>query len=339
MQGVSNALSLYLFSPPSALSLRRHTLLYILYTPTRNPGKKVWLDVPAQCQTDSAHPTTDCPVVFCFHGFGGNASKYAEQAGPALHEHGMIGIYPQGDAPPGSTHPGWNDGQGVMDWHGNLQCPWNDTAGPPWCTKDMNDLNFTAEIATAIESLGGTGHKFSYGVSNGADHSERIAANSVVAFDALPFMGIAANSGGLMATPPRAGPGPWNWNYLNPGRPVAQLAFHGTNDTVIPYNGGPKFGNATFVSMSEPESDKTWAVHNGCSMKMSETTVPAIIAGGAASTAILHKYEDCPPTAPVGWYEVVNGHHGAALMLNGKELIYAAVEFFAMVNHALVRKA
>lgn len=145
----------------------------------------------------------------------------------------------------------------------------------------MNDLNFTSRIVRSIAARGAAGHKYSYGVSNGADHSQRIAASAVVAYDALPFSAIAANSAQLMATPARAGPGPYNWNSLNSGRPVAQLAFHGTNDSTIAYEGGPKFGNTTFILMSEPESNKAWAVHNGCKSTISNTTVTAVIKGGA----------------------------------------------------------
>jgi len=303
----------------------------------RSSACNVLLDVPSGCQTSKVHPKTRCPVVFCFHGFGGSSNEMCDQCSSLLHENSMIGIYPQGDSAGtrnGHPVPGWNDGQEVENiWR--LKCPWNDTIGPPWCQKDMNDLNFTSRIVRSIAARGAAGHKYSYGVSNGADHSQRIAASAVVAYDALPFSAIAANSAQLMATPARAGPGPYNWNSLNSGRPVAQLAFHGTNDSTIAYEGGPKFGNTTFILMSEPESNKAWAVHNGCKSTISNTTVTAVIKGGALSTAIHHSFEECPSEAPVEWYEVKGGAHGAAADLNGKPLFQAAISFFQKVERAL----
>ena len=111
--------------------------------------------------------------------------------------------------------------------------------------------------------------------------------------------------------------------------------FKGTNDSTISYEGGPKFGNTTFILMSEPESDATWAVHNGCGATISNTTVSAVIKGGLLSSAIHHQFDGCPAAAPVEWYEVKGGAHGAAGELNGKPLFNAAVDFFINVEHAL----
>merc|ERR1711934_1192963 len=91
-----------------------------------------------------------------------------------------------------------------------------------------------------------------------------------------------------MAQPPRSGPAPYNYNQPTPkpnqklsgrpgdGRMIAQQAHHGDADPTIPYQGGPRFGSDVWILMTEPESDKTWATHNGCSGPLSNTTgIPA----------------------------------------------------------------
>lgn len=64
----------------------------------RSSACNVLLDVPSGCQTSKVHPKTRCPVVFCFHGFGGSSNEMCDQCSSLLHENSMIGIYPQGDS-------------------------------------------------------------------------------------------------------------------------------------------------------------------------------------------------------------------------------------------------
>ena len=64
----------------------------------RSPQCNVLLDVPSDCVTNEEHPSTKCPVVFCFHGFGGHSTQMSNECSQSLHENSMIGLYPQGDA-------------------------------------------------------------------------------------------------------------------------------------------------------------------------------------------------------------------------------------------------
>ena len=114
-------------------------------------------------------------------------------------------------------------------------------------------------------ALGGRGNVYMWGGSNGANAVQILAANA----DAkdLPIAGISAGWGQLMATPPRSGPAPYDWNQPTPkagqkvagrpgdGRRVAQQAHHGDADRTIPYQGGPRFDSPVWVLMPEPDSD------------------------------------------------------------------------------------
>ena len=125
-----------------------------------------------------------------------------------------------------------------------------------------------------------------------------------------------------MSAPPRSGPAPYDWNQPTPlpgqslpgrpgdGRRVAQQAHHGDADPVVPYQGGPRFGSKVWILDSEPQSDATWAKHNGCKGPLVQprnytatytSKDPETRGQTIQTTAIYRKYEGCPPTAPVEW--------------------------------------
>ena len=101
------------------------------------------------------------------------------------------------------------------------------------------------QVAT-LRGLGATGRWYAYGSSNGANEAQILAANAVVHFDALPFVGIAVHSGQMLAKPTQSAPGPYNYNQpcagdqpCMGGRAVAQLSIHGTAHSVIRFHGLP----------------------------------------------------------------------------------------------------
>lgn len=116
----------------------------------------VLLDVPAACVKNGA---STCPVGFFFHGHGGTNREFATLSNPrfggatkGVHDHGFIGVYPQGalyggfnPLQPGynktAARSGWNDGS----MPGN-KCEWDDFA----CQEDPNDGTFTAGIIDGL---------------------------------------------------------------------------------------------------------------------------------------------------------------------------------------------
>ena len=91
---------------------------------------------------------------------------------------------------------------------------------------------------------------------------------------------------------------------------MAQQAHHGDADPVVPYQGGPRFGSKVWILDTEPQSDATWAKHNGCKGPLVQprnytatytSKDPETRGQTVHTTAIYRKYEGCPPTAPVEW--------------------------------------
>jgi poly(3-hydroxybutyrate) depolymerase len=286
----------------------------------------VMLDVPSECAGSSSL----CPVLFCLHGFGGSNKKYVDRCGSQVHSRSFIGVYPQGD--PLAKHNkgfGWNDGMAVNPKTTALQCAYDNFT----CTLDPNDGLFFEAIVGALRTAGAAGNLYAFGQSNGADWVQRLGVN---AGPSLPFVGIAPQSGQLNAKPPRSAAGVFNYNQPRPGRPrVAQLSIHGTADKTIPYDGGPKFHSPIFIMYSEPDSDKVWAEHNGCTGALVARNVSAKFKN-STGVATHHVYNGCPPTAPVEWYETHGAGHVGTSALGGAPVVEVVLKFFERVEKALL---
>lgn len=286
----------------------------------RSSHCSVKLDVPSAC----AGNTSSCPIFMKFHAHGGNNAGAGKGS-----KRNFIGIAPQGEYYDGKS--GWNDGS-----EDGLKCKWDDFT----CTEDPNDGLFVAGIIATIRALGATGRVYAYGASNGAQMVQILAAN---AGDALPFAGIATLSGQLLAAPPRSASNPYNWNQpcagIQPckgGPAVAQVSFHGDADTSIQYDGGSKFGSDVFFLLSEPDSDALWKTQNGCTGKLSSTSIPAVNKHNASThKADYFVWGGCPSTAPVEYYKVPGGTHCLpGVSLNGQNVIPLALDFFCKVEAA-----
>ena len=323
----------------------------------------VLLDVPAACVTAGA---SQCPIGFFFHGHGDYNTEFLVGrqrnirfggVSGGVHANSFIGVYPQGamysgtnrfagwkwrnKTPPAS---GWNDGSMPGD-----RCAWDDYD----CHEDPNDGTFIAGIIDALRKMGAGGHIYLWGGSNGAMAVQVLASN---AGPKLPVAAISAGWGELNAKPPRSGPSPYNWNQPTPrpdqqlpgrvgdGRPVAQQAHHGDQDPVVPWSGGPRFNSTVWVFMSEHDSDHTWARHNGCKGALTQprnysakfiSRAPATKGTVVPTTAIYWRYEGCPATAPVEYYQIVGCPHGGAFEIDGRDPFWIVFSFWLRVEKAL----
>lgn len=110
----------------------------------------------------------------------------------------------------------------------------------------VDDVGFTRAI---IDDLGARGcfdlsRVYATGMSNGGFMSHRLACE---ASDVIAAIGPVS---GVLGLDPGA---------CNPTRPVPVIHFHGTEDPIVPYDGG---GLAS--SMSVRESTQVWIDHNAC---------------------------------------------------------------------------
>lgn len=289
----------------------------------------VLLDVPPKC----AGVTSHCPIIMGFHGHGAHNTLFIGTAGrgfsDGVRKYNFIGVYPQGEKYPVIPVPGQDSKTGWSDGvePGNI-CAWDNFT----CTGDPNDTIFVSTIVSALLKMGALGRFYAFGTSNGAAMVQRLGANIC---PKLPFLAIGAQSGQLLSKPIRSGPNPYNYNKPRTGSAkVAQLAIHGTADPVVPYSGGPRFGSKDFSWYSEPQSDGTWAEHNGCTGTPIARNVSAAYKKGKQdyNTTAVHHIWDCPDAFPVEYYQVIDATHVSTTMLNNMKKEFVVLEFFNKVE-------
>ena len=176
------------------------------------------------------------PLVFNWHGLDSTASDqqlYSELPAKA-DEAGFILVAPQGLGDPA---------------HHNFT---KSVAG-------ADDVAFTGDMLDELEAelCIDSARVYSTGYSNGAQMSVRLACNLSERIAAIapvagayypPFTPSFPAEPGCVST-----------------RPAAFIAFHGTADTTIPFEGGPSSIGVIFRSF-EDEIMPEWAAHNGCTV-------------------------------------------------------------------------
>lgn len=204
---------------------------------------------------------TPMPLVFDFHGLGGSGSQQRGSSGLAAlaDREGFIIAWPDG------IDQAWNIG--------------------PCCTqsRDVDDLAFALTMIADVSDAGCIDRKRIYatGFSMGGGFSYYLACNA-----ADTFAAVSPNAFDLTEeTSPSCAP----------SRPISVLSQRGTNDTVVPYGGGPgSGGNLTFLGAEATLA--RWVELNAC------TGEPSI--DGATQL-----YATCAGGVEVGLNTVTGGGH------------------------------
>jgi polyhydroxybutyrate depolymerase len=152
------------------------------------------------------------------------------------------------------------------------------------------DFTYTADLVRYLDSVlcVDRAHMYTTGISNGAAFSSAVVCQTDIGFAAF------ASVSGLL---------PACANGVK--EPV--LAFHGTADPIVPYNGGAYFSGVnarrTAGIQAKPVDDAVanWARFDGCGTPATTTAV----AGDVEHVT----YPDCPPSGTVELYRVVGGGH------------------------------
>ncbi len=172
-------------------------------------------------------PSTPTPVVLNFHGRNSNADQQMWISGltDLADDEGFVAVHPEGVG--GTWNAGLCCGQ-AMD-------------------QDIDDVGFTAALLDRLEASLCIDPKRVYatGLSNGgfmAHHLGCELAGRIAAFTAVA---------GPNATP-----------SCTPSRAVPVLHFHGTGDTIVPYDG---FAGQLAV----PSTMQGWVARNGCGSESS----------------------------------------------------------------------
>jgi polyhydroxybutyrate depolymerase len=223
------------------------------------------------------------PAVIVLHGAFSNGRTIQKELGldgQGARE-GFVTIYPDG------VGMGWNDGR-KPNWRGNLETP-------------PDDIGFLTELARRLSERGVIDSKRVYvaGVSTGGMMAFRLACDAPDLFAATAVV-IAGMPADIVKD-------------CNPGRAMPLLVMNGTNDPLMPYNGGGMgFDHLQGKVLSTPETMLFWANNNSCE------AVPAVreIAGDSAgpqaardkTKAFLEEWQQCTG-APLALVRLEGGGH------------------------------
>ncbi len=206
------------------------------------------------------------PLVISMHGAGlwGAAQKETSQWNKLADNRGFIVVYPSGIG-----------GKGVRIWR----------AEPG--SGLMKDVKFIAELIDTLKVSYNidTTRIYANGLSNGGGMS---FALSCTLSDRIAAVGMVAAAETL----------PWSW--CTDHRPVPMIAFHGTADPEVPYNGGSSWVSPRPFP-STPKWAANWARRNKCESNPVESTV--------AADVTRRVYTSCADNADVLLYTIQGGGH------------------------------
>lgn len=173
------------------LQVNGETREYVLYIPNSYDG------------------TLAVPLLFNFHGYGGNASSFMNETNmqTLADSENFILVYPQGSLLNGNPH-----------WNAGLDTPENKS--------DADDFGFVEAIIDELSAnyTIDTERVYACGYSNGAFFSYALAC-----YLSDKIAAIGSVSGTMLEE---------TLTNCSPSHPTAMINIHGTSDGVVPYNGG-----------------------------------------------------------------------------------------------------
>jgi len=214
----------------------------------------------------SYDPSKPTPLVISMHGAGlwGAAQKEASQWNDLADRQRFIVVYPSGVG-----------GKGVRIWRAQPR---------PGLMKDVRFISELIDTLEASYNIDST-RIYANGLSNGGGMSFVLSCTMSNRIAAVGMVGAAQTM-------------PWRWCTDN--RAVPMIAFHGTADPVVPYNGGSSW-ISTRPFPSTPRWAANWAQRNRCGANAVESKVSADVSR--------REYTNCADNAAVELYTVHGGGH------------------------------
>ncbi|MBK8256268.1 MAG: esterase [Polyangiaceae bacterium] len=216
------------------------------------------------------------PMVLALHGRLGTGAQQEQLThfSTLADKEGFIVVYPDG------VEKSWADGR----------------PGSPAQEKGIDDVAFlSALIDEFVNNQGADKTRvFVAGMSNGAMMSYRLACDLS---DKVAAIGPVA---GLMYT--------GIVDTCKPKRPVPVMIFAGTEDPLMPYEGGPVGSDTGGEVLSAVKTLETWAKLNGCQGEPTQST-PTDADPNDGTTLTLSTASGCSAGAEVKLFTVNEGGH------------------------------
>lgn len=215
---------------------------------------------------ESYDPNRPAPLVISLHGGGGWPAMQRDLSGwnRLADRHGFVVVYPSGLLEPGIR--GWrvlNRGPGLA-----------------------KDVQFMVDLVDEVASTHAIDRSRIYvnGMSNGGGMTFVLSCELS---DRIAAVGLVASAQML----------PWSW--CTDTRAVPMVAFHGTADPVVPYEGGATWvWHGSFPDMSQWTAQ--WARRNGCRPEARRSQ---------EGNVIREEFTDCAEGASVTLYTLEGGGH------------------------------
>lgn len=221
------------------------------------------------------------PLLFHLHGGGGTAKGTSGLTFNRFNEladrDGFVVVYPN------AINKNWNDGRKLED-----VLAWK---------KDINDVAFITAIIDELKQKYKIDTKriFTTGMSNGGFMSSRLLCDRADIF-----------RGGAILT------ASLSKDYIpqcDPEKPVAVMVMNGTDDPLVPYDGGHVrvFRKNRGEIVSTDEYLDFWKIKNGCEIKQNTVELPDTADDG--TTVSVTKYSKCDNQGALVLYTINGGGH------------------------------
>ena len=204
------------------------------------------------------------PLVLNFHGFGGTAQQQELYTGfvDIAEREGFILVTPDGTNRP-------------QRWY----------IYGKWERGYVDDFAFVEDLIDEVSASAcvDPSRIYATGMSNGAGLSSLLACKS----DRIAAIAPVAGS-------------PYSELLCRTTGPTPIVAFHGTEDTLVPFNGG-NGGRLGLPVTPVRENMRGWAEHNGCDMTLHSERI--------AADVVVERYTNCDEGADVVLYVIEGGGH------------------------------
>lgn len=227
-------------------------------------------------------PKRRAPLVLALHGGGGTAEGLDRSTNGQLarggDKRGWLVCFPQGVA------KGWNDGRKLVSFRDRQR-------------RGVDDVGFlSALIDRIVQKYGADPTRvYATGISNGGFMSYRLG---------LDLPGKIAAIAPVAANLQKAHAG------KHPRLPVGLLVINGTEDPLVPYNGGhvQVFGRRRGAIFSTDETLRRWAQFDGCKVASKPRPLPDLVKNDGAR-AFVTSWSGCAPGVEVMLVRVEGGGH------------------------------